>query len=196
MNRSWVSKFAGLVLVLTLITTSLVAGTYAKYVTTVSGSDTVTVAKWSAELDYNSAPVTDGFTFSLFDTAWEDSGVHETRLAPGTEGSFTLAYDMTGTQVAHSITIEMAAPGLATDLPFIVFKENNASGTAITLPTSGAINLIDLEFGPDQATSGAAVVYWAWPFDNSHDTADTADGIAANSYPIAVTFSAIQLDTI
>ncbi|MFA7462866.1 MAG: hypothetical protein WCY59_06975, partial [Anaerovoracaceae bacterium] len=58
MNRSWVSKFAGLVLVLTLITTSLVAGTYAKYVTTVSGSDNVIVAKWRAVINGTAATTT------------------------------------------------------------------------------------------------------------------------------------------
>lgn len=194
MKRSWISKFAGLVLVLTLITTSLVAGTYAKYATQVAGSGSVTVAKWNAKLNYNTSSVADGFTFSLFDTEWEDSGVDEMQLAPGTEGSFTLAYDMSGTEVAHRVTIEMAAPELATDLSYIVFKHDNASGAAITLSTTGAITLFSQPFGPAAATSGSAVVYWVWPFDGN-DAADTADGVADKAYPVAVTFSAIQLDT-
>ena len=40
-----------LALVLTLVTASLVSGTFAKYVTTVNGTGTVQVAQWVAEID-------------------------------------------------------------------------------------------------------------------------------------------------
>ena len=121
MNRSWVSKFAGLVLVLTLITTSLVAGTYAKYVTTVSGSDTVTVAKWSAELEGNGTTNTTYTTTFDFMGTMSDTGVKEQLLAPGAQGSFALDFDMTGTEVAHNVTIEMDASAILTNLPLLKF---------------------------------------------------------------------------
>ena len=195
MNRSWVSKFAGLVLVLTLITTSLVAGTYAKYVTTVSGSDTVTVAKWKADLEGMGTTSSGAIVFDLTETM-SDAGVDGKLLAPGTVGSFALDSDTTGTQVAHNLKITMDASNALTNLTYLKFYSDAGRTTDIT--TTAAIELMNEDFA---ATSGGAItttVYWAWPFsaDATQDAADTIDGIAAGTYNVVVNFTATQLDTI
>ncbi|HPF18187.1 MAG TPA: hypothetical protein PLY08_01230 [Bacillota bacterium] len=195
MNRSWVSKFAGLVLVLTLITTSLVAGTYAKYVTEVSGSDTVTVAKWSAVVDESTTA--GAITFDLFDTS-ADTGVVDGLIAPGTEGSFALNYNTTGTQVAHNLLISMdVAAAIETVDNFAFYSD--ASHTAELVASGGAIQLLNADFAAGTTTDGAINVYWAWPFENApggtlNDAADTVDGVTpVTGAAVTLNFTATQL---
>ncbi|MDD3537666.1 MAG: hypothetical protein PHH65_05360 [Eubacteriales bacterium] len=196
MNRSWVSKFAGLVLVLTLITTSLVAGTYAKYVTTVSGSDNVIVAKWRAVINGTAATTTTAaIDFDIFTTS-DETGVNGVLLAPGTSGSFTLAYDMTGTQVAHNLLITMDVDNDFASIDNFDFFKDSAH-TAVLTPSGGAIELLDADFAPDSPTNSAITVYWAWPFETAGgDTADTVDGITPVTGDVTLNFTATQRDTI
>jgi len=100
----WV-KLAGLAIVLTLISSSLVSGTYAKYTNTVSGGQTVRVAKFAFNLkkgaDGSGATLgdqsssSDEAVWSIFDHV--DSGLYGSGtiaegqnriIAPGTTGSF------------------------------------------------------------------------------------------------------------
>jgi len=95
----WV-KLAGLAIVLTLISSSLVSGTYAKYVKSVTGADTARVAKFAFALKEGASELatqaTDSeATFSIFDytdTGVYNDGVNGTSkfIAPGTTGSFEL----------------------------------------------------------------------------------------------------------
>ena len=200
MNRSWVSKFAGLVLVLTLITTSLVAGTYAKYVTTATGTDTVTVAKWSAVIDGKAATTTTAaIEFDIFSTI-DDSGVNGHLLAPGTSGYFTLDYNMTGTQVAHNLLITMDVDNKFASIENFDFFSDEAHNDVLT-PSGGAIKLLDADFAPDSPTDSAITVYWAWPFENPpggtlNDAADTENGVTpVTGAAVTLNFTATQLDT-
>ena len=204
MNRSWVSKFAGLVLVLTLITTSLVAGTYAKYTTEYTGTGTVVVAKWQADLGVDSAPITDDFDFNLFDTTG-DTGVLQSLnttsgaiIAPGTSGSFTFTYDTSDSEVAHSLLVALDVSGdLITDLSYLEFRDTNSSGSLIT-PVDGVITFVNADYAAGAGPSVSKTVYWSWPFsaDSTQDEADTIAGIAAGaSYNVTLTFTATQLDT-
>lgn len=193
MKRSWISKFAGLVLVLTLITTSLVAGTYAKYVTSASATDTVTVAKWSAKINGDLATTTTAaITFNIFDTT--DDGVDNGLIAPGTSGSFELTYDMTGTQVAHNLLITMDVDSDFASIDNFDFFEDSTHTTAFTT-SGGAIALLDADFEPNAPTSSAITVFWAWPFEtDGGDTADTVDGITPVTGDVTLHFTATQLD--
>ena len=101
-----------LALVLTLVTASLVSGTFAKYVTTVSGTGTVQVAKWAVALKEGETEQTADFDIDLRNTAVgigdvDQTGLNEeaVRIAPGTSGSFSLTYDTIGTEVDHTMEL-------------------------------------------------------------------------------------------
>ncbi|MBS6955305.1 MAG: hypothetical protein KH230_18975 [Enterocloster asparagiformis] len=63
MKKSIFAKIGAAAVVLTLVTSSLVGGTFAKYVTNAKGTATATVAEWGvtfkkdADTDFNNAEV-------------------------------------------------------------------------------------------------------------------------------------------
>lgn len=194
MKNNWTFRLAGLAIVLALVTTSLVAGTFAKYATKVEATDTVVVAKWKADFTTNKDSNT---TFDLFGTAFSDTGVDGKKLAPGTVGSFALKYDTSGTQVARNVNITLDASLPLADLTYLKFY-SDATRTNEIIPSSGILTLVDKDFAPTApGTEETVTVYWAWPFsaDATQDAADTADGTAAKSYNVTATFTATQLDT-
>ena len=97
----WV-KLAGLAIMLTLISSSLVSGTYAKYVKQVTGADTVRVAKFAFDLK-SGADTADETqeeleeanfdVFSTTDAGLYNNGLNGTFVAPGTSGDFELQID-------------------------------------------------------------------------------------------------------
>ncbi|HSN93575.1 MAG TPA: hypothetical protein VLR89_00775 [Anaerolineaceae bacterium] len=196
MKKNTLLKLAGALLVLTLITTTLVSGTYAKYVTTVTASGTATVAKWVATLDTKGTTnTTYTTTFDLFKT-FSDTGVAGKLLAPGTTGSFDMAYDTAGSQVARNVKITLAADSSLASLTYLKFYSDAAKTTEIT-PAAGAVTLLDINYGPTDAGTGTVTVYWAWAFesDAAQDTADTLDGITPLvNAPLTAIFTATQLD--
>lgn len=196
MKKNPILKLFLLVVVLTMITSSLVSGTFAKYTTTVSATDTVTVAKWNANFNgKGTASETLTKEFNLLETM-SDTGVADDLIAPGTSGSFALGYDTSGSQVARNVTITLDAKTALTDLTYLKFYSDSGMETEI-IPADGVLSLIDEDFGPTVEGEGTITVYWEWPFesDGAQDIADTADGIAAKSFDVTATFTATQLDT-
>lgn len=102
MKKNKMMRLASAMLMMTLLTTSVISGTFAKYVTTASGSDTARVAKWGVTVTANGSTFADAYakddtTFTLDansvisaadrgDIANGDSGKDKV-LAPGTKGS-------------------------------------------------------------------------------------------------------------
>lgn len=184
-----------LTLVLALVTTSLVSGTFAKYVTTASGTGTVTVAKWAVTINGETVSTTSPeFTFDLGSTTGTDV-VASDKVAPGSQGSFALKCDTDGTQVAHSVSVTLNK-GDGNDIAELEFFEFNTAsdfgtGTKYTLGTPISVASYDASSGTETTTN----IYWRWPFNNGDDNADTIDGIAAKSYPMTAVFTVTQLET-
>lgn len=186
-----------LTLVLALVTTSLVSGTFAKYVTTASGTGTVTVAKWAVTINGVAATTettSPTFTFDLGSTT-DPNVVALDKVAPGSQGSFALTCDTDGTQVAHSVSVTLNK-GDGNDIAELEFFEFNTAsdfgtGTKYTLGTPISVASYNASGGTETTTN----IYWRWPFNNGDDNADTIDGIAAESYPMKATFTVTQLET-
>ena len=92
MKRNRWMRAGGLLVVLTLITSCFVGGTFAKYVTENEGMDTARVAKWGVEVTVTG----DGFKTS-YGKDYAESNVEgntvisstgEKVVAPGTKGTF------------------------------------------------------------------------------------------------------------
>ncbi len=201
MKTNRLTTLAVIALVLTLVTTSLVAGTYAKYVTVIDAEDTVTVANWQVTLTGDDAAGTETAdyetTFDLFST-FTDGGIDGDLLAPGSTGIFTVVYNSELTEVDHNITLTMeSATGAAnplSELNYLTFSIDG--GVTDIAQVAGVYTLKSTDY---EATAGAddvsVTVTWEWPFSAGavQDTADTLDGIAAKSYEVALKLTATQL---
>lgn len=204
-TRNRIFSLGLLLLVLALATSSLVSGTFAKYVTTANGTGAATVAKWDVSLTMGGETVADAYTgdviFDLFET-FADTGVDGKKLAPGTEGSFNLIYDTTNTEVAHNITLTLEPIGAnnIAELQYLKFyKVKGTTETEIALTPGSPVELINENLGPTEGKSSTISVKWVWPFENSpggtaNDANDTDDGIAAKTYNFKAVFTATQLD--
>lgn len=110
MKKNKMMRAASGLLVATLLTTSIISGTFAKYTTTNSGSDSATVAKFGVTIN-----VADDM--NLFNTEYEKDDTDATsgktvvtattdqnKIAPGTKGS--MQFSITGTpEVATKLTV-------------------------------------------------------------------------------------------
>ncbi len=97
MRKNRMMRLASVLLVCVLLSTSVISGTFAKYVTTASGTDTARIAKWGVTITANgdtfsyeyaqddtSYTITSGKTVAIGTTA--ESDPIKDVVAPGTKG--------------------------------------------------------------------------------------------------------------
>ena len=88
MKKNKMMRVASALLVAVLLTTCAISGTFAKYVTTVSGSDSARVAKWNFGFDFDEkSTFEDVYSNGVSDTV--DSNDDTQVVAPGTTDSGT-----------------------------------------------------------------------------------------------------------
>lgn len=114
MKKTKFMRAALLLLVLTLITSCFVGGTFAKYTTSTTGSDSARVAYWG--FDQNAST-----TIKLFDTTYDNGNVKSSNtdnvIAPGTEKSVDFGFKYTGNgnntapEVAYTFGIKAEMTG-------------------------------------------------------------------------------------
>lgn len=204
-KKGIVGRLAAVALVLSLVTMSLTSGTLAKYASSASGNATATVAKWAIKFtdgadtptEYNDSHT---ITLNLKDTQKvTDKLVADNKIAPGTTGSFAMAVDGTGTEVAFDYTIELDLSGL-TGVPLEFYDGDPAgSGTKIT-PASGKITVTGTVMVGGTATAKTDI-YWKWNSTGigsgaTEDARDTDLGVAAATFTIPVTIKAEQRTTV
>lgn len=90
MKKNRMMRLASVLLVCVMLTTSVISGTFAKYVTTAEGSDSARVAKWGITM----LNTDDIFKANYEDTVVAANGTDKI-VAPGTTGSTT--YEVDGT---------------------------------------------------------------------------------------------------
>lgn len=127
MKKNWLLRIALVVLVLTLGTACLVSGTFAKYTTTVSGGDSARVAKWvfGVETDAVAYDTPAAQLVGIFETAnLAENLADGDIIAPEAEGDFDIVIDMTGSEVAITLTSTVALTNTAgVNLYFVIGDE-------------------------------------------------------------------------
>jgi len=107
MKKNKMMRLASVLMVLTLLTTSVIGGTFAKYVTTAESSDTARVAKWGIKMDENGADMF-SYSYDTTDGSVENEAADKDLVAPGTAGS--VVYSVTGTpETDYVISFSYAA---------------------------------------------------------------------------------------
>lgn len=116
MKKNKMMRLASLLLVVTLLSTCIISGTFAKYVTADSASDTARVAKWGVTaltsgnlfgehyVPNSATENRDQISVSAMNSV-DTSVVGEKIVAPGTKNSTGLTISVTGTpEVAYKVT--------------------------------------------------------------------------------------------
>lgn len=177
-------KIIAIVLCLALAVVCMAGGAMAKYTTSVSGSDTASVAKWHFEVnDVNMTPAGNNasMTFDLFNTIKDSNGTDDEKdvktdlIAPGTSGSFDLKIEnLSEVNAVYDLDFSVK-----NDSAIPVQFSTDGGKTWKTYDKIGELNVdqkaIAMETGAETVT-----VQWKWAFDGD-DAKDTALGIAAQT---------------
>ena len=162
-KRSYVSCLGALAVAMTLVTTSLTGGTMAKYATEVTGSATATVAAWSFKANGDDTTMT---RIDLGSTAnrasYDKDTIKEGVIAPGTEGSFEIVVDGTGSEVGIDYILVISdSSSLPSNLKFTVGNDEYTLGSEMKgeIPYSDSMNK-------------TVTVKWEWPIDTPQDKND------------------------
>lgn len=202
MKNNKMIKFASFTLLITIIALILVAGTYAKYTSSASGSDTATVAKWDIKAGASGSEVSitgsnSTVTFNLFDTILDgdetsdknENDVRAGMIAPGTRGKFNLSVkNDSEVNAEYTVNFELADTTLpeGATLP-LEFKVNNSDWTSSlnNVPTT------TLAMG----TSDIATIQWRWAYESTTgDANDTTLGINEPELNVKATLVVNQVD--
>lgn len=190
-------KLVAILLLLTMIALVLLSGTYAKYTTSASGTDTATVAKWAIEL--NGSPLEDKVSFDLFGA----SGVYELKdvtdftangvvdedvvktgkkVAPGTWGK--VDFEVTNkSDVRAEFSINLTQLNTTLPLKFSVDGSEWTKASEITATELAPYKLggQTLEIGSTTEQKSTVSLYWKWDFEDGTDVDDTALGSAGTA---------------
>ena len=222
MKKNTMMRLASALLVLVLLTTCAISGTFAKYTTTANSSDKARVAYWGFQ-STNSMDLA-----GLFDSNYTDvvSANGNDVIAPGTSGeaTFVFAWDedttawegaavsVTGPEVAYSFTVavEETCDALIKANDNIKWKlDDGAWGDwdtmiadikALSGHESGT-----MQYAPNTLPTGFTkaddehTISWQWIFstDAEDDARDTTMGNAQllDDVSIKITITATQVDT-
>ena len=180
-----------------------VAGTYARYTSTASGTAEVQVAKWAVSLNAEDMTA-DAASFDVEFTEVDNANVVNGKIAPATELYADFEVDPTGSDVAIDYSFELgdivATSGTLPDtiaVTKVVLVEDDDSETTITETNgkySGTIALVDQTKSLTADEAVTVRVYVAWEDENTEaaNTADTAFGVEAPAITMEVTATAAQ----
>ena len=211
-------KLASILLMLCLITTCGVSGTFAKYTTGGTATDSARVAKWGVNVTVTGD---DAFK-TTYGTTVKSSGTHKV-VAPGTSGSLG-SVTITGTpevavNVTYDVTLTLTGWTDGTNdycpLVFTIGGETygltgiktsskatptHTYGTIAQLISAveGAIEGINNSYaaGTNLSGKGNISASWEWAFSGNDDAKDTALGTALTppTVEFSLTVSVTQID--
>lgn len=210
MKKNYMMRLAAVLLVLVLLSTCVISGTFAKYVTTGSAYDGATVAKWGVEI---TAAGQDAKVLDTLDGNEEAHIISNTgnKLAPGTKGSFGTISVSGKPEVAVSVeydaTVTVTGWTINTDEYYcpVVVKVNDDVVAAGTDAATFAANIkaaieklskASVTAGTDLAQSIEITWEWAFSVDNATDLKDTALGDLGTlpSISVEITATVTQID--
>lgn len=218
MKKNKMMRAASALLVAVLLTTSVISGTFAKYVTNVSANATARVAKWGFENTaisfddlFSTTYVTDGTVITGNSVASSNT---DELIAPGTKGAATFSFvyndENAKPEVAYSFVVDASESTCATEIQentsirWCLDDENYDLTWEQLLDEINALDG-DKTYGPNELPTGfghddSHTIRWQWKFyeNDSADAKDTEMGNLATSTDLKVylkiSVTATQLD--
>ena len=200
MKKNVMMRVASALLVAVLMTTCAISGTFAKYTTTQTGSDSARVAKWGVVITANGEMFTtseDGATLGAQTvlSAGPVDGIEDV-VAPGMKGNLHASTISGSPEVAVEVKYEasLTLTGWEVNSAYYcplditvgatTFKGLDYSDAAtFAADVEAAIDAYTAKYaaGTNLSTAAAPVVSWAWAFEVAgNDAKDTALGDAAD----------------
>ena len=184
-----------------LVSLSLVSGTWARYTSTVSGSDTATVAKWNWTYNGGSLATTgegEKLTFGLFETIVDtvdgatDEDVDAGLIAPGTKGQFKLSFT-NASEVNAEYTVTFSSSEEVAPIEYSLDGSHWVDTIAELSTTPGSPVQVDM------GQSAEITVYWQWAFEPAAggtwtNADDTALGLTPVTHKVTATVVFDQVD--
>lgn len=192
-KKHFTARLGVLALALTLVSTCLLGGTMARYVSEVTGEATATVAAWSFKANEQDTTLT---TINLGSTenrqGYVAGDIMDGVIAPGTKGSFDIVIDGTGSEVGVDYILKFAAADGTTLPADLTFKVDNATGTAADYTLGDDVTgTIDYAAGAD-AMKKTLKVTWEWAFDENDTTSTNDNKYQGESWTLNITVTGKQ----
>ena len=195
-RSSMMVRLVAVLAVVMMFTMCFVGGTFAKYTSSATGTDSATVAKWDIKVGGTNIATNDTFTFDLFKTIKDSNGtadetdmspVDGTIIAPGTRGSFDIVIK-NDSQVNATYAID--------------YTVTNTNNIPVKFSVDGTnwfddINYLDVRsVAINMGATATVTVQWMWEFERTDgDTQDTTLGSAATAtLTVAAAVTATQVD--
>lgn len=179
--------------ILVLILISFFIGqAYAKYFTKLKGEGAAEIASWDFKVNGQKEQVE---KINLNSTMNNESLI-ENKIAPGTEGSFNIVIDATGTDVGINYNIDFSEEtNKPTNLKFTYDEKEYNSIEELTEDLSGVIN------ANDENKERTLNIKWKWDYETgetpeeiaSNDEIDTLEAATLSDYTFNVTVSGTQV---
>ena len=202
MEKNRMMRLASGLLVLTLLTTCMISGTYAKYVTQGTGTDTARVAKWGVTVTANGTTFAKEYTKDDENAATITNSVVSTDdnklVAPGTKGTMTKIILGGTPEVAVKVSYVGQfdiSDNWKVDGEFycpLVIKVKSGTDTVTTIKGIDYTSAADFEKGVNDAIAAyssnydantdlstksddSLTVEWEWPFSTMNDDKTSND---------------------
>ena len=206
MKKNKMMRLASGLLVAVLITTSTISGTFAKYTTDATATDTARVAQWGIVITAEA----DAATNTLFGKNYTDVvSTSDDVVAPGTSGTLS-TFTVAGTpevnfKTTYTANLELSADWVAGGGVYFPI-EFTVNGTTLTIGENenletfagrveGEITSMGKTYDANDSVDDTLAVSWSWPFSTSaaNDVKDTELAAAQPTISLTVTCLAEQI---
>ncbi len=186
-------KIILLLAILIALVLSFIGGqTFSKYITEVRGEGIAEVARWSFKVNGQDEEVQ---TINLASTCNNETLI-DNKIAPGTEGTFKIVVDGTGSDVGINYTIKFENESTKPqNLKFIYNEKEYNSITELQEDLKGTIN------ANDEEKTKTLNIKWKWAYEigsnaeeiKANDQIDTQNAVDINNYTFNVIVSGTQV---
>ncbi len=165
-----------------MVSSSIGLYAWAKYTSSINGTATAQVAKWSFKLVDGVTETSDVIEFAFTRTDGYEH-VAEGRLAPGTFGEFEIGIDARGTETILEYVIDVELENKPTYLKFYK-DEDKTQEISVADGKFSVKGFMPLE---DVKEIRTEKIYWEWPYENGDDVTDTNDAGKLVTMQVSVT---------
>ena len=160
----------------------LAAGVVAKYLSSVTGTGSATVAKWAFSTDNTGGTIT-----CQLDQTYDPATLKAGKIAPGTSGKCPFLISNANSEVGVEFTI---VPNSITNKPVNLVFYKDAAHTV----SFNAANPITDTLAPGTTMDTPVYVYWEWPYETAGGNEDDTDaGESSNTMTITFDITGTQV---